>query len=330
MHRKQMMDTGAQAAGLQAQVWFARLRAHDCQPEERAAFERWRAADATHDVAYADLEEVWALSAELAREDPDIAAAVRQARHEDSRPWLARRWPLLATAAMLVLAGAWVGLVKVREVPVQRYATATGEQRRLVLEDGSIVVLDTASALEVRYGRRQRDLALRQGRADFQVHRDTGRPFVVHAGKARVTATGTQFQVRVQGLAGAVTLLEGRVAVASAASARDTVMSPGDRITLGADGELGAVTRLSAEERANAEGWTIGQLVVKAWPIEALVAEVNRYGGTPLRLGDAAVGRLPVSGTFDPKAPESLALALSYGWPVRVERGDGEIVLYAK
>ncbi|HEL5339973.1 TPA: FecR domain-containing protein [Stenotrophomonas maltophilia] len=325
------MDDTDDIAGQQAHHWFARLRAPDCSAEDRAAFERWR-ADPQHAAAYANLEDLWAMTGDLAEDDPDIAAAVREARRADTRPWLVRqRWPLLATAASLLLvAGLLFLTLQPARGPVRQYATATGEQRTITLEDGSRVVLDTASRLDVQYGRRERSLVLRQGRADFHVSKDPARPFTVQAGAAAVTATGTQFQVRIDGTAGEVTLLEGRVVVASQQSAAETALSPGERIALRAGGALGAVERLSDADRANAEGWTSGQLVVQAWPVAALVAEVNRYGGTPLRLGDAAVGRLPVSGTFDPKAPEALALALEHVWPVRVEHGAGEIVLYER
>jgi len=322
--RSKDMDTD-----FSAQDWFARLRAPDCSAAEREAFERWRAADARHADAYADLEDLWVLSAELVRDDPAIAAAAREARGADMRPWFRRRaWPLLATAAALVLTA--LLLVTQRFVPAVPYTTAAGEQRSVTLEDGSVVLLDTATALDVRFDRRLRRLTLREGRADFHVSKDPSRPFVVSAGAAEVTATGTQFQVRLDGQVGEVTLLEGQVIVASRASAGRTPLAPGERIAVDAAGALGAVQRLSEADRASAEGWTVGQLVAKEWPLARLLEEVNRYGHTPLRLGDEAVGRLPVSGTFDPKAPESLVLALEFGWPVRAERGSDGIVLYTK
>ncbi|MCR6700952.1 MAG: FecR domain-containing protein [Dokdonella sp.] len=324
------MNNADDIARSQAHRWFARLRAPDCSSEERAAFERWR-AEPRHADAYANLEDLWDLSAELAQEDPDIAAAVREARHIDKRSWLARRrWPLLATAASVLVA--WLFLMSMQGAPgtIYQYATAAGEQRTIDLEDGSHVVMDTATRLDVHYSRRERSLVLRQGRVDFHVSKDAARPFIVQAGPASVTATGTQFQVRLDGGAGDVTLLEGQVVVASRQSDGKATLAPGERVAVLAAGTLGTVQRLSAADRANAEGWTNGQLVVQAWPISTLVAEVNRYGGTPIRLGDAAVAQVPVSGTFDPKAPEALALALEFGWPVRVERSTSEIVLYEK
>src|SRR3546814_6080807 len=85
-------------------------------------------------------------------------------------PWLRRAAPGLAIAACLVLA---VGMGYHRwrlaeEVAPIMYATTTGEQRTVALDDGSRVVLDTGSDLKVQYGRRERRLTLLRGRADFR------------------------------------------------------------------------------------------------------------------------------------------------------------------
>src|SRR3546814_20175856 len=102
--------------------------------------------------------------------------------------------PKLSIASGLVLA---VGLgyffvQRASEVPAVEYATATGQQRTVVLDDGSQVVLDTNSNLQVQYGRRERRLTLLRGQVDFQVQHDTLRPFVVHTAGGTVTATGTR------------------------------------------------------------------------------------------------------------------------------------------
>ena len=330
VHRRHRMTNMDDIARMNAHDWFARRRASDCTAEERAAFEQWRTQPG-HAEAYAHLEDLWELSAELANEDAAIAAASREARHGAGPVGFAhQRWPLLAAAASLIVVCMYFAWLWARPAPVESYATAVGEQRTLTLEDGSRIVMDTATRLEVRYDRNRRSVQLRQGRADFQVSKDPDRPFTVQAGAAAVTAVGTQFQVRLSGSAGEVMLLEGRVVVDGRQASDQMTLAPGERVALLAGGTLGAVQRLNDADRASAEGWTSGQLVVRAWPVSALVAEVNRYGGTPLRLGDTAVGNLPVSGTFDPKAPEALALALEQVWSVRVEHSGGEIVLHEK
>src|SRR3546814_15470237 len=71
---------------------------------------------------------------------------------------------------------------------------------------------------------------------------------------------------------------------------------------------------------AGVRGWTEGMLVVRRWPLSRLVAEMNRYTATPIRLADSSLGDLPMSGSFRASDQPSFPLSLEYSAPVRVER----------
>ena len=319
-----------------AQRWLLRLQASDCSADERETFEHWRIAEPTHDVAYRMVEDVWQRSASLGTE-PSLEHLLHQARClPPERSWRQRATPALAMAACLVLA-IGVGYYAWNtpgNAPVVTYATATGEQRTLALDDGSHVVLDTNSDLQVQYGKRERRLTLLHGQADFQVQHDAARPFVVHVGDGTVTATGTQFQVRAAAGIDTVTLLEGRVVVAGDAKPggpEQVALHAGERVAIQSDGRLGTPERLADTELARARGWTEGMLVVREWPLARLVAEMNRYSSVPLRLGDPSLGALPISGSFKASDQHSFLLSLEYGWPIRIDRHTaGEIVLRRK
>lgn len=320
-----------------AQQWFARLLAPDCSDFERATFNRWRAADPQHEAAYREVEAVWERSASM-HEDPAIAAALKEALRPPMRRSTPRRrswWAAFATAASVAVGV--VLLLRVfappENIPAVRYATVLGEQRTIALADGSQVVLDTNTELLVQLGERERNLTLQHGQVDFKVRHDTDRPFVVHAGGGSVTATGTQFQVRVTDDGSMVTLLEGQVVVASRAQEFNrSTLEPGERITIEASGQFGRLYRVSGSDLANARGWIAGDLVVKEWPLETVVAEMNRYSSTKLRLGDPALGSVPISGVFKAGDQKSFALALEYGWSVHADQRTtaSEIVLTRK
>ena len=318
-----------------AQHWFLRLQSSNCSAGERDAFEHWRLAEPTHAAAYRMVAEVWQRSASLGT-DPSLEHLLHQARHlplESS--WRQRATQVLAMAACLMLAiGVGYYVWQKPGNAAVAFATATGEQRTLALNDGSHVVLDTNSDLQVQYGKHERRLTLLQGQADFQVHHDTTRPFVVHVGDGTVTATGTRFQVRVAGGIDTVTLLEGQVVVAGNAkpsSSEQVTLHAGERVAIQSDGRLGTPEHLADTELARARGWTEGMLVVREWPLARLVAEVNRYSSVPLRLGDPSLGTLPISGSFKASDQHSFLLSLEYGWPIRIDRHTpGEIVLRHK
>lgn len=315
-----------------AEHWFGRMSSADCDAAERAAFARWHDARPEHAAAYARVEYLYRRSAALGA-DPRWRALAQGARQRTARKARLRRglrWGLpLAAAASAVLT---VGYLRWDPVqPEQRYATAVGERRTLTLDDGSRVVMDTDSRLRVRYSRKRRQLVLEQGQAQFAVTKQPARPFVVGAGSGEVRAVGTRFQVRNTGGPVHVTLLEGVVVVDAPADrsgaedrgVRTVTLSPGQRLSFDA-------WRWDTEDidTKAAQGWTVGELVFNRSPLRELIAEMNRYTPTKIRLGDPALGDLKVSGAFYDSDQASLIQALEYGWSLRADRASaGEIVL---
>lgn len=320
-----------------AQRWLLRLQSQDCSAVERKAFEYWRSSNSTHDVAYRAVENVWQRSGALGA-DPVLGDILLQARRlPPESSWLRRAAPALALAACLLLAvgiGYRLWWLPARTASPIEYTTGVGQQRTLVLEDGSKVVLDTASQLQVRYSGGERQLTLLRGRADFQVSHDAARPFVVYVDGGSVTATGTRFQVQVASI-DTVTLLQGHVIVAASDAqegrSEHVTLQAGERVAIRPNGFLGAPKHLADTDLASARGWTEGMLVVRGWPLARLVTEMNRYTTTPLHLGDPSLGNLPISGTFKASDQKSFLMALEYGWPIRVDkRTPGKIVLRRK
>src|SRR5690606_33902749 len=76
------------------------------------------------------------------------------------------------------------------------HETRVGERRALTLADGSEVILNTDTLIEVAFDAGARDLSLHRGEAYFSVASDAARPFRVHAGGAIVEAVGTAFTVQ--------------------------------------------------------------------------------------------------------------------------------------
>ncbi|RDS85056.1 DUF4880 domain-containing protein [Dyella monticola] len=313
---------------IQAERWFVRLREPDCTDEERAACARWRAADPAHEAAFREVESIWERSAELS-DDLYIAAALYEAeRDKASRGSPVWRWALsflVGAAALVFLA---FRMVSAPVSPAMHYQTRVGERERIALPDGTVVVLDTHTELVARFAARRRLIDLSQGQAQFRVAHDAQRPFIVHAAGGTVTATGTQFDVRVEDAMATVTLLEGSVIVQGAAAATQPhppiTLSPGQQLRFDRTGQEWSVTPV---DLASASAWTQGSLQVSDWPLGRLVAEMNRYSTTPVRLADPTLANIRISGTFRTGDQDGLVLVLEHGWSLRAMRQNGEIVL---
>lgn len=333
----------------QAGDWFARLRAPGCTDIERAAFKRWINDSAIHLAAYRELDEMWDRLEVLKAHSPVITAETRHALRQRVPPSRRvnpavrrRRWQMAAAAVLVAAIGTLVmHPVAQHSLPTQwaapagsgeRFVTATAEQRRITLTDGSEVLLDAESVLRVRYDEAARYLALERGQAQFKVSRDAQRPFIVKAGDGAVRAIGTEFQVRVESQAVLVTLLEGKVSV-DVPGVLGGLVKPAQSETLTAGqqlryGEKRAPLAKQVADVEVAQAWTQGDLVFKKWPLDELVTEMNRHTTIKIRIEDEALRDLKVNGRFRAGDQQSLILALQYQWAIQAQRiTDTEIAL---
>jgi transmembrane sensor len=264
------MDSTQDSESQLAARWYARLRATDCTPEERARFEAWRSADPRNAAAFAAAERMNDALTKLAMADPRLKIMVDQAAgagatlpddEVDEAPTgkphsieitarpsaamrprrIARPFAWAASVGVAILCAlALLALGEANRNPEAgyRYAGArttlryaSGALRRAVtLDDGTRVYLDVASIIEVRFDASRRDVTLVQGRALFDAAHDAARPFVVTVGTDRVTALGTVFQVDRGASEVVVTLAQGAITVTSQTSGAAMQLSPGEQL----------------------------------------------------------------------------------------------------
>lgn len=293
-----MSAAPADSQPLRAEVveWLMRLEATPQDAALRAAFDSWLAESEKRRAAYAVVEPVWRLSADL---DPPL---------ETVRPRAARPWRG-AVAAMGALAAA-IALVFLPTLQLYLQAdhlTGVAEQRDVTLEDGSKVALDAGSAIAVRYGAGRREIDLLSGQAFFEVATNRSRPFVVHAAGVDVTVTGTAFSVGASDSGVTVAVQSGSVDVAVAEGARQTAsLGRGDRVRVNRAGDV-ARGQVAPEEVAS---WRGRQLVVYDAPVRDVVDELARHRGGRIVFRDSAIADRLVNGVIDLSRPREALQAL--------------------
>ena len=133
----------------------------------------------------------------------------------------------VAACVMLLAMGA--GVLLYPRLTAPHYETRIGEQRDVLLSDGSRVTLNTNTALSVHYSKGRRFLVLERGEALFSVAHNTARPFDVAAAGTLTRAVGTEFNVDMRNTKVTVSVLEGVVQVSTAtdvAGARQNASEP--------------------------------------------------------------------------------------------------------
>lgn len=310
-----------------AAAWVVRMHSDQVTGADEAAFAAWLAADPAHRLAYDNLAATWQGAGQAMRDDADLRDRLNALRAEQapapSRP--ARRAFVAAAVAALAVAagvGTW-GTLQLAFGP-QVYETAFGEQRRIVLDDGSVVVLNTQSRLKADFAQTERRLWLDKGQAHFTVAKDARRPFRVFAGDEEVRALGTQFEVRRDGPRVRVTLEEGVVALyrnsaaasLAAATKPEAVLKPGEQALAAPETKLTVIP----VDAARTVAWRFGRMILDAQPLGEAIAEINRYNTRRIVLVDRRLAALPISGVFQTGRPEAFVEALTKAFPVKVVR----------
>ncbi len=217
------------------------------------------------------------------------------------------------------------------------YQTDIGEQRSLVLDDGSVVHLNTRSEVAVNFTAKGRDIVLRQGEALFSVAPDAKRPFKVRVGGAVAQALGTVFNIYKQSGKTTVSVLEGKVAVSPeekwGQKEQDIVLSVGQLAEVRQKGEPERpyIVATHAENMAAITSWRLRKLMFDRTPLSEIVTEYNRYNKTQIVIADEQLARIPFTGTFIADDPASLLGTLQLSGDVQVEKKqDGSIVVSKK
>lgn len=317
----------------EAADWIARLNGPD-GVRDRPAFEHWYRESPDHAAAFDRLSALFAAAGRAGR--PVAADAGPSARS----PMTAASWPgryaLAAAIAIVALLTCALVFERVsapgvgREAQVASFAAPPTGARRIVLADGSEVLLSPGSAVDVALGRDKRRLRLLRGRAEFSVARES-RPFTVSAGGAEVVARGTRFVVALTRGRATVALLEGRVDVSYVAPAGSADrrhiarLRPGQSLVVEPAGARAPSPGRAAVPRpASAPA----MLEFDETPRGDAVEEVNRHGSPTIRLRDPALARLRITGAFRPGDTSGFAESIAAAFALEAERAsDGTIWL---
>lgn len=305
-------------------AWLARLHSGRMTAEDQRQFDAWLENPANR-ADFQALSHTYEGLAHWAN-DPVVfkarAAALQRASKPPLRAFLPIAAAIVAAVAVALLLFAMPGLVVNNGAqPEQLLTTAANQRKYATLEDGSQVVLDGNTKIAVRFGKEQRQVFLRQGRAYFTVAKDSARPFVVHTGLGSIYAVGTAFSVdgRKDGMK--VLLTEGKVRVklepAHTLAARKTIdMLPGTELS--ADRKGWAVQRAPVD---HALAWTEGFIVFDDTRLAEAVAEFNAVSKRTLVLGPG-LDQQRISGTFRSGMAEDFSRALEAYGIARIESQD--------
>lgn len=316
------MSTLAEPAGLgaiaeevqqQAAEWLTVLMSDEASEAEHAAWQRWRGADPEHERAWQHIDAVSRRFNGLHRSAAAQALAGTQQQAVNGKRRQLLAWLGVAAGGGMLAAqtGTWDGVRALRA----DYRTATGERREVVLDDGSVLSLNTGSAVNVRFDDKRRLIELLAGEILVSSGHGAGSaaPLVVATREGLVRALGTRFVVRQQDGVSTVEVFESAVEIRP----RDSAGAP----LLLAAGRGVAFSRHAPDAPhaidAYADAWSRGQLIVDDVTLGDFLADLARYRPGVIDCAPA-VAQLRLSGVFPLADTQRILNMLPNSLPVQV------------
>lgn len=313
-----------QASRQQAIDWLVEWRSGTMSDTQREALDRWCAANPAHAAAWAQVsggfehtlgQPLASLTTSRATADAALGALLL--------PHAGRRRRRLVGGTLAACGAVFAsGLVAHRMAPLPGLLadahTATAERRSLDLADGSRLMLDARTAMDLSLGPAQRLVRLRQGALIAEVAAEHSAPFVIRTSHGEVRSSGTRCMVRVSAERTEVAVLDRAVSLHGA--------TRNDRQTLGTGQAArvdirGAISPLQtpAEDLA---AWQHGMLAVRAGTLGDVIEGLRPYRRGFIRLSPD-VAQLPVLGVFPLDDTDHALQALADTLPVLIRRYQG-------
>ncbi|MBC3301381.1 FecR domain-containing protein [Pseudomonas sp. SWRI18] len=298
----------------EAADWMVQLQSGSATDDDRRAIAQWQGRSAQHALA-------WQRAQAILEDFDSVPAAIAgdTLKRIGRKKSLGRRQAL----GLLLLAGpaSWLAY---RQKPWQPWTadqhTAVGEQRNVSLPDGTHLLINTASSLNIAFTDQVRRIDLLQGEVKVTTAKDpapTHRPFIVQTRHGTARALGTHFSVRVDEQSSRVAVLEGAVEMLPQHASAGRVLKAGEQSAFGSD-TVQAVQPLDI----SATTWENGMLLAQHMRLADLLDELGRYRHGVLRC-HASVAGLTVSGAFPLRDTDASLRLLQDTLPVKVSSLTG-------
>jgi transmembrane sensor len=279
------------------------LESGSASADDRARLQHWREQSPHHEQTW---QKAQGLRQRFAGLPPELAMASLD------RPDAGRRSVL--KRALIVAALLPTGWMLAQQAPIAALRadlrTAAGERRDLRLQDGSLLQLDTASALNIDLEQGRRLLTLIEGEMALNMA-DNVAPMTVQTRQGRVQAIGADLCIRQQGDECLISVWRGNVELYPQ-HGQLMRLQAGQRATMSAD-KVSGVRAFDTRQ----PGWRQGMLSVDNQPLGVFLAELSRYRPGILRW-EPELERLKVTGTFRLDNTDQILKLLAASLPVQV------------
>lgn len=298
----------SEKTAIQAAEWFFRLQAPTATQTEKFACQAWREADPSHEYAW---QRVIAVSQRLETLPKGLAYTVFQSSQPASR-----RRAIKTLVVLMTLSGtswqAWQSESAKRYLA--EYSTRIGEQRTVMMSDGTEIYLNTSSGVNTDFNHHQRLIEIEAGEVLIATGKQDAlnRPMRITTAFGHLQPLGTRFLVKQTAGHIALAVLEGAVKITTKHGNQGVIYANQKTVF-----DQSAIAKPTPIE-AYADSWTRGMLFVREMRLADFASELARYRTGFIRCSPE-VADLKISGAFQINDTNALLSSLPAILPVKVD-----------
>lgn len=325
----------------------------DCTDREKEQVLSWIDADTRNKAYFEDLRNL-IIKTKLASYDTAIAESSAKApKEKKSRLGRIARLALASAAALALIVSVLSNLYlagkvrDARENPLEVlkvldgeslrdmrsivYHTEKGVRSRVVLPDGSVVVLNSDSRLTVpeSFSGNYRECDF-SGEAYFDVVPNKDFPMIVSTANGVIEVLGTKFNLRSYASDGATsaTLISGKIKIKAAGdkySDRYMMELKPKETAILRDGR--AIKHIVNADTVRATAWKDGRLIFDATPMSQVISELERWHGCNFVVRDSSVLNYNITAKFESKSVLEIMDMIRFCSPVDFRMANDTVYL---
>ena len=227
---------------------------------------------------------------------------------------------------------------------------AKGQQRLIILEDGTKVTLNASS--KIIYPASFKDSTNRQitliGEAYFDVAKDPNKPFLIHTPRMQISVLGTAFNVRdyVGESKAETALIHGKVSISqSGEETQKYILSPKEKFIVSETKPLHheaiaptekiisnqevAIQKFNISDKdgsALETEWMLNRITVIDEPLSEIVKKLERIYDVKITISNSSTAKQRYSATFDREKLDDILKALQIVQPFSYTNKDKQLI----
>ena len=208
--------------------------------------------------------------------------------------------------------------------------TNSGQKITLTLTDGTHVKLNSESKLRFpkKFTNNKREVYL-EGEGFFEVAKDANRPFIIHTGNVYTKVLGTIFNIKAypEDEEVEVALVEGRVAINTAANSGDTtiILQPSEVLNYNKQKEK--IITASNVDLTKIVAWRNNQIIFEDASFEEITRKLERWYGVRFNVYNKVNDKGGFTGKFEEESLELLLEKLSHSLDFSYQINKKEVII---